>query len=192
MEMTIEQKQRKYEKEKEWRIAHPEKMREYARRSYEKNRDYYREYYKNYYKIHREEILATAKKWREENKIDSVYFFIDSNVQTLYIGSTGGRLKERMSAHLTSNSNLGLTIEELVFDWKLSRILYKDFTQYNLSRNDLYWIENYYKESCEDEILAKMKAPKVDENELSRSVEELIEIAENTEYMEYKLDKYLN
>ena len=191
MEITIEQKQKKAEKEKEWRLANPERVREYAKNHYETHRDYYREYYKNYYKLHREEILSTAEKWREQNKIDSVYFFINDECETLYIGSSGGRLKERMSAHLTNNSNLGLTIEELVNDMKLSKILYKDFTQYNLTRSDLYFIENYYKESCENEILGKIKAP--DKHlEISKSAEELIEIAENTECLEFKLDKYLN
>lgn len=189
--MTIEKREKYNDYMRDYRKNNPDKVREISKRHYENNKEYYREYYKDYYKAHKFEILNTAQKWREEHRIDSVYFFINSNIETLYIGSSGGRLNERMSAHLTNNSNLGLTIEELVFDLKLSKIIYKDFTQYNLNRQDLYWIENFYKESCENEVLGKLKAPQVEESELSRSVEELIEIAENTEYTEYKLERYL-
>ncbi|NRT91495.1 GIY-YIG nuclease family protein [Clostridium beijerinckii] len=191
MEMTAEQKQRKYEKETEWRIANPEKVKEYSKRSYEKNREYYRNYYKNYRVLHKEHLAETQKKWREFNdKRDTVYMFINDLGDNIYVGSTTYK-NTRLANHLTGNSNLKLTAEELVNTYNLSCILYQDFTNYNLNRFDLYWIEKFYKDT-QGEIF-KGNSVTCDLSKLSRSEDELFEIMNNVEFKIFdKLDKYLN
>lgn len=165
-----------------------EKQREYNKMWREKNPDYFKEYYKE----HRKKILESAKRWREENKGDYVYFYINKDGSNIYIGSTGGRpLVERTSFHLNSHSNLQMSAEDLVNDHYLTCILFKNFNEYKLSREDLYAIEKYYKDE-QGSILNKQTIIIHEEN-LTRSIDELIEIAENTKYEEFKkLEKYLN
>ena len=141
--------------------------------------------------MNKEHIRENQKEYRDNNiYLDAVYFFLTPENKPIYIGSSS-RLKERLSAHLTNNSNLELTIEQLVNDYSLKKIVYKDFTEYNLSRNELYFIEDYYKQISK-EVLGKIRAFK-DEEKLDRSKEELIEIANQVEFKEFeKLDRYLN
>jgi Ni,Fe-hydrogenase I large subunit len=191
MEMTMEQKQRKYEKETEWRENNPDKIKEYNKRSYEKNKEkqslYYREYY---YPNHREIMLERGRKWRELNdKLDCVYLMKNNKFENIYIGSTTH--KARFSAHLTGNSNLKMDAEELVNNYNLSSIIYQCFDEYDLNRHDLYWIEKFYKDT-QGEIFKGNSVP-CDLSKLSRSEDELFEIINNVEFIEFcKLDKYLN
>lgn len=165
-----------------------EKRREYSKEYYNKNREYYLEYFKEYYKNHKDELDKKNKEWRESNKGDFVYFHM-SKAKVLYIGSTSRTLIERQSAHMTGNSNLNMNVEEYIKKYKFSKILYKDFTRYNLNRCDLYFIEGYFKEKFGEIIKNKVPNPK--EEELSKDKDELIKIAEEVELEEFDIDKYL-
>lgn len=161
-------------KRKEWEnnntmeMTQQEYMKEWKRR----NPDYFH----NYYLAHKEHMLETARLWREANKGDFIYFYVNTDGDNLYIGSTGGRcFIERASFHLCSHSNLKMSAEDLVNDYNLECILYKDLTEYNLSRNDLYYLEKFY---IEKEGAILNKKPINIEGNLTRSKEELINIAE--------------
>lgn len=193
MEMTIEQKQKNAEKSKEWRLANPEKVKESSKRNYEKNKEKYSLYYKKYYQNpeHKQKILETGRKWREQNRGDFVYKFLNESKEVLYIGSTARCFVERVGFHLLGYSNLELTAEQMVFELGLEEIKFQNFKEYNLNRQDLYFIEAFWKQK-EKELLGK-KLPKVNESELSRSKEELIELTNKVEWEIFdKLDKYLN
>jgi hypothetical protein len=171
MEITIEQKERRKNSQKEWK---------------EKNPDYF----KNYYIVHKEHMLENAEKWRQEKDlISTVYWFKNSENENIYIGSTTH--KARFSSHLTGNSHLNLDAETLVSEYDLDKIVYKDFSEYNLNRYDLYFLEKYYKE-IEKSILDGKAVP-FREDQLSKSKEELIDIANSTSLRIFdKLDRYLN
>jgi len=191
MELTIEQKQRRSATQKQWRENNPDRVKELNNQYKNANKEKLKEYHADYYKLNKEHIRENQKEYRDNNiYLDAVYFFLTPENKPIYIGSSS-RLKERLSAHLTNNSNLELTIEQLVNDYSLKKIVYKDFTEYNLSRNELYFIEDYYKQISK-EVLGKIRAFK-DEEKLDRSKEELIEIANQVEFKEFeKLDRYLN
>ncbi|NYC74337.1 hypothetical protein DE167_004903 [Clostridium beijerinckii] len=191
MELTIEQKQKRNNYSREYYKEHKEEMNAYSKEYYKNNREYYRNYYKNYRVLHKEHMAETQKKWREFNdKRDTVYMFINDLGENIYVGSTTYK-GTRLVNHLTGNSNLKLTAEELVSDYNLVGILYKEFTEYNLSREDLYLIENFYLEK-QGSILNK-KPIVIHEENLTRSKEELIDIAEKVEYKEFdKLERYLD
>lgn len=191
MEITVEQKEKRSEYMRDYYQEHKEEILAHSREYYKNNRDYYRDYYKKYRVIHKEHMAETQKKWREFNdKRDTVYMFINDFGNNIYVGSTTYK-NTRLSNHLTGNSNLKMTAEELVNNYLMVGIIYKDFTEYNLSRDDLYYIESYFKES-QGEILG-VKPVTVNEENLTRSKEELIEIAENkVEYQEFNIDRYLN
>lgn len=187
MEMTQEQK----EYQKNYRIANKERLREVNRLYREKNRDRLKTYHQIYYIEHKEHMLLTAKRWREANKGDFVYFYINSEGDNIYVGSTSRPLVERSSFHLLNHSNLNCSAEDLVNDYHLECILFKNFDKYNLSREDLYFIERYYIETT-GSILNKQKIV-INEENLTRSTDELIEIAESTKFEQFnKLDRYLN
>lgn len=166
-----------------------EKRREYSKEYYYNNREYYLEYFKEYYKNHKEDLDKKNKEWRESNKGDFVYFHLNEDGKVLYTGSTSRPLIERMSAHMTGNSNLNMTIEEYIDKYNFSTILYKDFTKYKLNRCDLYFIEGYFKEKFGEIIKNKVPNPK--EEELSKGKDELIKIAQEVELEEFDIDKYL-
>lgn len=168
-----------------------EKVKQYAQKFYENHPNYATNYYKEYYKVHKEDMLKKQAKWRECNvKMDTVYFFMDKNGQTLYIGSSS-RFRDRISAHCTANSNLKMSAEEMVDEYNLEKIIYKDFTQYNLSRDDLYYLESYFKENTKEII--KTNAVHYDEKHLTRSKEELEILTESIDFQEFEqLDRYLN
>lgn len=203
MEMTQEQREkynREYQREyqKEYRKNNAEKIieynREYRKNNPEKFRGYRekaKDYLTNYYKEHREHIREQQKEYRENNVyLDAIYFFIDKNNETLYLGSSA-RLNERISSHMTANSNLKMTAEELA-EIGLKKIIYKDFSEYGLSRADLFFIEQYFKNKVK-ELIECRKSVGYKEEELTHSKEELIRIAEETDYKEYKkLERYLN
>ena len=54
-------------KNREWRKAHPEKVKEYGRRQLEKRRGKTAQYNHEYYCKHRKRILEYASNWRREN-----------------------------------------------------------------------------------------------------------------------------
>lgn len=194
MEMTIEQMENRKNYWKEWRKNNPDKVKKYSRKSREKEETkiYQRTYHQQYYIDHKEEILERTKRWREDHKGDYVYFYVNSDKINLYIGSTARVFEERQSFHLCEHSNLKMSAEELVYTYNLECILYKDFSEYNLSRDELYWIENYYIEK-EGAILNKKPIKNIFEENLSHSAEQLSQISDKTEYKEFeKLDKYLN
>ncbi len=150
-------------------------------------------YWKEYYKDHKKEILKNNAKWRENNKADVIYFHISEDGRILYIGSSGQRaVVERQSAHLTGNSNLKMTVEEYIEKYRFSTIMYKDLTRFNLSRHDLYFLESYFKKN-HVQVLDGNNV-KYKEDELTRSEDELIRIAEQEEYklFNFDLEKYLN
>lgn len=189
MEQTIIKTTDLKEYHRIWKKNNSEKVKGYRKKYYENNKDYF----KNYYKEKKEIILENARRWREKNeKMDAVYFFINNEGENFYIGSSS-IFETRMSAHCTSNSNLHMTAEEMVSDSdiNLSTILYKDFTSYNLSRDDLYFLERWYKNNTKE--LRKTNQVYYKEENLTRSKEELIDLAENqVEYKEFeKLDRYL-
>lgn len=149
------------------------------------------DYWKQYYRDHKKQILQTGKQWREDNKGDYIYFHISEDGEILYIGSSGGRpFIERQSLHMNGNSNIKLTINEYVGKYNFSDIIYKDFTNLNLSRQDLYFIEKYFKDRYK-EIIDSRKVH-YNKEKLTRSEEELIEIAESVEFKEFDIDRYLN
>ena len=52
-------------KNREWRKAHPEKVKEYGRRQLEKRREETSLYNQEYYRKHRQRMLEYASKWRK-------------------------------------------------------------------------------------------------------------------------------
>lgn len=54
-------------KNREWRKAHPEKVKEYGRRQLEKRREKTAQYNSEYYRKHRQRMLEYASKWRKAN-----------------------------------------------------------------------------------------------------------------------------
>lgn len=181
MEMTIEQKEKNNDKYVETK-----------KRWIENNKDRLKEYHHNYYIQNREHILFLGKKWREENaKMDTVYFFMNEN-EVLYIGSSHWS-EIRLQNHLNNNSNLEYSLEELV-DMGLSKIVFKDFTKYGLNRTELFYLEQYFKDQTDGDKLSKIKAFKdKDLENLNKSTEELIEIANQENFILYeKLVRYLN
>lgn len=170
-----------------------DKYAETKKRWAENNKERLKEYHHNYYLEHKEHMLDNAARWREENvKLDSVYLFLgEEENEVLYVGSSS-RFNERVSAHLTNNSNIDLTIEELV-DLGLTKIIYKDFTKYGLNRTDLFFLEQYYKDQTEEKIKNKRAFKYSWEEKLSKSKEDLIKIAEKENFIIFeKLLRYLN
>ncbi|OOM81836.1 hypothetical protein CLPUN_08140 [Clostridium puniceum] len=185
MELTIEQREEYNEYHRNYRKNNPEKFKKY--------REDRKDYQHNYYIQNYENIRLQQKGYRDNNlKFDAVYFFM-FNEEISYIGSSA-RFKERMSAHCCGDSNLKMSAEEMVQAKLLNKILYKDFNEYNLNRADLYFIEQYEKDrNCNNEILGKNNKVPYKEENLSRSKEELIKIANEIEFKEFdKLDRYLN
>ena len=166
-----------------------EKKKEYFKNYYKDNREDFLKRFKEYYKNNKEDLDEKNREWREKNKGDFVYFHLNEDGKILYVGSTSRPLNERMSAHMTGNSNLNMTIEEYIDKYNFSTILYKDFTKYKLNRCDLYFIEGYFKEKFGEIIKNKVPNPK--DEKLSKSKDELIKIEEEVELEEFDIDKYL-
>lgn len=164
------------------------------RKEYNKKwREEHPDYWKEYYLDHKDVILKNNADWRENNKKDIIYFHVSEDGEVLYIGSSGERpVIERQSAHLTGNSNLKMTAEEYIEKHKFNKIMYKDLTLFNLSRQDLYCLEKYYKEHYPQVIEGNNVNYK--EEGLTRSEEELIKIAEEQEYeiFDFDLERYIN
>lgn len=163
-----------------------EKRREYQKRWLDKNPDYFKEYYQN----HKQRILDNHKKWLEEKAIDSIYCFVNTDGNVLYAGSSA-RFQERISSHCTKHSHLKMSAEEMVMEWGLDKIMYQDYSEYNLSRHDLYYIESQFK--LKNKELIKTAEVHFDENKLTRSKNELELLSDSLEFIEFeKLERYLN
>lgn len=79
----------------------------------------------------------------------------------------------------------------MVSEWFLDKIEYQNYAEYNISRDDLYYIESYHKNK-EKEIL-KTAEVHYNEDKLTRSKEDLETLANSVEFVEFdKLEKYLN
>ena len=186
MEIALEEKQSKSEYNKDYWIKNKERMKESHKKWLEAHPNYWHEYYlKN-----KEHMMYTQQIWREQNAIDSIYCFVNNKGQVLYWGSSA-RFQERISSHCTANSHLKMSAEEMVSKWNLDKILYQDYSEYNLSRNDLFYIERYYK-LVENELM-KTSEVHFQEEKLTRSKEELELLANSLEFIEFnKLERYLN
>ncbi|OOP74135.1 GIY-YIG nuclease family protein [Clostridium beijerinckii] len=190
MEMTIEQKEKRKEYMRGYREENREKLNAYSREYYKNHKEYYQNYYKNYYLENKDRILMNHKLWVDQKSIDSIYCFRNIDGKVLYWGSSS-RFQERISAHCTANSHLKISAEQMVSEWFLDKIEYQNYSKYNLSRDDLFYLESYQK-SKEKEIL-KTAEVNFNEDKLTRSKEALEELADNVEFVEFdKLDKYLN
>lgn len=166
--------------------------REYGKKYYREHEDYFREYRKEYnpkyYQEHKEELKEYAKQYHKNHREDVVYFHLDSNGICNYIGSVTRNLKERQSAHMTGNSNLEMDMLEYIEKYDFSDIYYKDFTKYNLNKTDVRFIEKYFKKRFKEKIPSPVYFNK---EKLSRSEDELIEIAENEDFQKFDLSKYI-
>ena len=190
MEITIEKIEARKEYMKGYREENREKLNAYSREYYKNNKEYYKNYYKNYYRENKERILLNHKLWIEQKAIDSVYCFRNIDGSVLYWGSSS-RFQERISAHCTKNSHLKMSAEEMVSELFLDKIEYQNYAEYNISSDDLYYIESYHKNK-EKEIL-KTAEVHYNEDKLTRSKEDLETLANSVEFVEFdKLEKYLN
>lgn len=191
MEMTIEKKEKKREYQKKYQKEYWKNNKERLKELNKKWLEEHPDYWKNYYKLHKEHMMFTQKMWREFNdKKDIVYKFVDDKGTNIYVGSTT-YIGTRLGNHLVGNSHLKMSAEEMVEEWGLDKILYKDFSEYNLSRDDLYYIESYYK-SKEKELM-KTSEVHFDEDKLTRSKEELQLLSDSLDFIEFnKLERYLN
>lgn len=141
----------------------------YAKKHYENNKEEYKKrnrkfrennplYYKNYRKEHPEKIEKARKKQIEKNSGDFIYFFFDWKMRVIYCGSTTN-LKARIQQHFTGNTSIGVTFDNLCdghneYDYMIT--CYKDFTKYDLTRLELYYIEKFLKDNCFNE---KIESP---------------------------------
>lgn len=160
---------------------------EYNKWYYNTHKEYFKEYRKGYYKTHKDYYKDYYKFWTELNEGQCVYFHINTDGKYIYIGSTNN-LKLRQSCHLTGNSNLKMDIDEYMEKYNFEKIMYKDFYKYNLNGADLRYIEKYFKERYGEII---KNDARVDLNKLSKTEDELIEIAEKEKFIDFKLSKYM-
>lgn len=119
-----------------------------------------------------------------------LYVYLDYDNNPIYVGSTSN-MKTRQQQQLTGNSNLKMTIHELVEKYYFDRIVYKDFEE--LNRDDLYVIEG---------MLQKKLKPKITMNDVklfregtSISNRELFKIMDNLdirEMDEFNISRYKN
>ena len=130
---------------KKYYEEHKEQLKAYAREHYNS------EYHKNYYAENKDRIKENIKRWKENNKGSYVYFMMDSLENYIYIGSTND-LNTRLSCHLTGNSNLKSTYNQLVAEYDLNKIMYKDFSEKNISRLELFYLEYLCKQQYKDKI----------------------------------------
>jgi hypothetical protein len=157
----------------------------------QQNKTKTQEYYKGYYKVHKNIMLTQARDWRALHKGQFVYFLINEDGNYIYCGEFFERpIIERLSLHMRGKSNLKMDANTLQEQYNLSLVCYKDFKKYNLNKQDLHFIENYFKSEYVN-VLGKNKV-KFNEDELSRTPKELISIALEEPYNEFNFDKYLN
>lgn len=168
-----------------------DKYAETKKRWRENNKDRLKTYHQLYYIQNRDHILELNQIWHEENKRFIVYYHINKDDEILYIGSSARVLGERQSSHFSNAHSKLYKDEDYKEKWGIQKVLYQDFTDYKLTRDDLFFIEKYQKDS-KGELLG-VKPVSFKEDKLSRSKEELIYLSETVPTQEYKkLKKYLN
>lgn len=148
------------------------------------------EYRRAYYCSNKTTMLETAQRWREANSGQYIYFILDENGHSIYTGSYLDRpIVERISFHMCGHSNLHLNAVQLQEQYQMSQVLFKNFKEYGLNKQDIHFLENYYK----TEFVNVLGSNKVhfNEDELSLTQKELINIAESEPYQEFDIDKYL-
>jgi hypothetical protein len=148
-----------------------------------------KEYYQEYYNENKEDYVRNRERYNERHDGSYIYFHISEDAEVIYIGATSN-MGYRQSAHMTNDSNLKMTFEEYQDLYNFSIITYKDFTKYNLNKQDLKFLEHHFK-YIYNEVRKGNKVHYL-EHELSRSVEELINIAIREEMLLYPIDKYLD
>lgn len=150
----------------------------------------YAEYHRGYYQTNKDRMLTQARDWRILNSGQFIYFMVDEEGHYIYTGQYFERpIVERLSFHLYGHSNLHMDAKELQEKYQLSLVCFKDFKRYNLNKNDLNFLENYFKTEYKN-ILGKNKV-NYDESLLSRTPKELLKIALEEPLQEFKFDKYL-
>lgn len=163
---------------------------EYSQNYYQENKEYYHDYYMEHKEKYKDSAMVTARNWRMLNQGDYVYFLVSEDNEQIYTGSYYSRpLIERISFHMHGHSNLHMTASELEEKFGLSVCLFKNFKKYGLNDHDLMFIEDYFKNKY-PQILGKNKVPWKEEK-LSKSKEELIQIADSEPFKEFSIDKYL-
>ncbi len=152
-----------------------------------------KEYFKRYYQENKEHCRKLHDDWIEKHKGDFVYFHINEDGKTLYIGSFYSRpLIERQSFHMIGKSNLKINYYDYTNKYNFSEILYKDFSGHNLNVDELHFIENYYIDKYKPKLNKKHNNNESYNNQFNYSKNELIKIAENEELKIFNTDKYLN
>lgn len=168
-----------------------EKRNKYYREYRKKNAEKIKTYHQLYYIQNRDHILELNQIWHEENKKFIVYYHINKDDEILYIGSSARVLGERQSSHFSNSHSKLYKDNDYKEKWEIKKVLYQDFTDYKLTRDDLYFMEKYQKDS-KGELLG-VKPVSFKEDKLSRSKDELIYLSETVPTQEYKkLKKYLN
>jgi hypothetical protein len=147
------------------------------------------EYYQEYYLENKEDYVRNRERYNERHDGSYIYFHISEDADVIYIGATSN-MGYRQSAHMTNDSNLKMTFEEYQNLYNFSIITYKDFSEYNLNKQDLKFLENFFKQNF-GEVRKGNKVHYI-KSELSRSVEELEEIAIREEMLLYPINKYLD
>ena len=156
-----------------------------------KTKNNYQEYHRGYYQEHKDKMLCQARDWRILNSGQFIYFMIDEDGHYIYTGQFLDRpIIERLSLHLHGKSNLHMDANTMQEKYNLALVCYKHFDKYNLNKQDLNFLENYFKTEYEN-ILGK-NGVHFDEGNLSRSKEELLKIALEEPLQEFSFDKYLN
>ena len=68
--MTPEQRKRKVQTTREWRLANPDKVREYNTKYNAERKAYQKAYQREYYKANTAKVKAKAKLWRDSHKVE--------------------------------------------------------------------------------------------------------------------------
>lgn len=134
-----------YNKNYYW--EHKEYFQEYRKKHYDV------EYFRNYRKEHPEKIEKARLKQIEKNSGDFIYLMFNFSMEVLYSGSTTDLL--RLKRHFTGNSNIKMDFDDLcnpyTYDYCYTAIV--DFSDYNLTRLELYYVEWWLKNNCYEEII---------------------------------------
>lgn len=119
-----------------------------------------------------------------------LYIYLDINNRPIYIGSTSN-MNTRQQQQLTGNSNLKMSIRELIEKYDFDRIIYKDFEK--LNRDDLYVIEGMLQKKLKPKIT--MNDVKLFRDDTSRSNNELFKIMDRLDFEEmdeFDIARYKN
>ena len=114
-----------------------DERKEYNRKYYSANREYYSAY-----------SIKNGKKYREAKKRNCIYKLINKNGNVVYIGSTSS-FKVRFSNHCDCNSSLKLTQER----WNELEGDYWQVAYTDVNREELFYIEYLLVNDCKDKCL---------------------------------------